>query len=166
MASAWSRLGEKVRELPWPATLRFVLVVPELELATRAARAALPKEIPLPLAIAHSQNLAALVHALHAGDRELLGETLRDLLAEPHRAALVPGFLDAKGAALAAGALGCSLSGAGPSLFAVADPERAESVGAAAVAAWRQAGVAATARVCRAAPGARTVDPRALRSAG
>jgi len=154
--------GERVRELPWPPTLRFVLVVPELELATRAARAVLPAEVPLPLAIAHSQNLAALVHALHAGDRELLAATLRDLLAEPYRAGLVPGFSDAKRAALAAGALGCSLSGAGPSLFAVAEPEAAESVGAAAVAAWRNAGVDARARVCRAAPGARIVDARSL----
>ena len=155
--------GQKVRELPWPAELRFVLVVPELELATRAARAALPREIPLPLAIAHSQNLAALVHSLHTGDRELLGGTLQDLLAEPHRAALVPGFTAAKAAALAAGALGCSLSGAGPSLFAVAGPEVAESVGAAAVAAWAGAGVAARARICRAAPGARAIDPRSCR---
>lgn len=158
-------LGERIRELPWPAALRFVLVVPELELATRAARAALPREIPMELVIAHSQNLAALVHALHTGDRELLRGTLRDLLAEPHRAALVPGFREAKAAALAAGALGCSLSGAGPSLFAVADPEPAESIGAAAVAAWRNVGVAARARVCHTAPGARLVDPRALREA-
>lgn len=154
--------GQRVRELPWPAALRFVLVVPELELATRAARAVLPAEVPLPLAIAHSQNLAALVHALHADDRELLGSTLRDLLAEPYRAGLVTGFADAKQAVLEAGALGCSLSGAGPSLFAVAYPENAESVGAAAVAAWRRAGVVAHARVCRAAPGARLVDPRSL----
>lgn len=152
--------GQRVRELPWPAALRFVLVVPALELATRAARAVLPAEVPLPLAIAHAQNLAALVHALHADDRELLGATLRDLLAEPYRAGLVTGFSDAKQAALEAGALGCSLSGAGPSLFAVADPETAETVGAAAVAAWRRAGVVAHARVCRAAPGARLVDPR------
>ena len=147
MAALWAQVKPAARRRP---------------AATRAARAVLPAEVPLPLAIAHSQNLAALVHALHAGDRELLGATLRDLLAEPHRAGLVRGFAEAKAAALAAGALGCSLSGAGPSLFAVADPEVAESVGAAAVAAWRDAGVVARARVCRAAPGARIVDPRAF----
>ncbi|MCB9378875.1 MAG: homoserine kinase [Holophagales bacterium] len=154
--------GEKVRELPWPEALRFVLVVPELELATRAARAVLPAEVPLPLAIAHSQNLAALVHALHAGDRELLGATLRDLLAEPHRAGLVRGFAEAKAAALAAGALGCSLSGAGPSLFAVADPRspRASAPPRSPPGATLASSPAPAS--ARAAPGARIVDPRAF----
>lgn len=156
--------GERVRELPWPDELRFVLVVPELELATRAARAVLPREVPLALAIAHAQNLAALVHALHVDDRELLAATLRDLLAEPYRSALVPGFAPAKAAALAAGALGCSLSGAGPSLFAVAGSAQASAVGEATVQAWREAGVTAGVRVCRAARGARCVAPPTERS--
>ena len=154
--------GERVRSLPWPDDLLFALVVPELELATREARAVLPRDVPLPLAIAHAQNLAALVHALHAGDRELLASTLRDLLAEPHRAALVPGFAAAKAAALATGALGCSLSGAGPSLFAVAEAAAAAAVGEAAARAWREAGVACRVRICRAAEGARRVDARNL----
>ncbi len=140
--------GERVRELPWPDALRFVVVSPELELPTRAARAVLPREVPLPLAVAHAQNLAALVHALHADDRDLLAATLRDLLAEPYRAPLVPGFAAVQAAALAAGALGCSLSGAGPAVFAVAAAADAERVAAAAVAAWRAAGVASRARVC------------------
>lgn len=154
--------GERVRSLPWPEDLHFALVVPELELATREARAVLPRDVPLPLAIAHAQNLAALVHALHAGDRELLASTLRDLLAEPHRAALVPGFAAAKAAALAAGALGCSLSGAGPSLFAVAEAAAAAAVGEAAARAWREAGVVCRVRICRAAEGARRADAREL----
>ena len=140
--------GERVSGLPWPDELRFVVVSPALELATRAARAVLPREVPLALAVAHAQNLAALVHALHAGDRTLLAATLRDLLAEPYRAPLVPGFAAVQAAALAAGALGCSLSGAGPALFAVAAGADAERVGAAAVAAWGAAGVASRARVC------------------
>jgi len=140
--------GDRICALPWPAPLRFVVVAPELELETRAARAALPREVPLPLAVAHAQNLAALVHALHAGERELLAATLRDLLAEPARAPLVPGFAAVQAAALGAGALGCSLSGAGPAVFAVSEAADAERVAAAAVAAWHAAGIASRARVC------------------
>lgn len=151
--------GERVRALPWPEDLLFVVVSPALELETRAARAVLPREVPLPLAVAHAQNLAALVHALHADDRALLAATLRDLLAEPFRAPLVPGFAAVQAAALAAGALGCSLSGAGPAVFAVAASADAERVAAAAEGAWRAAGVACRARICAAdRRGARRIE--------
>jgi homoserine kinase len=99
--------------------------------------------------VEHAGNLAGLVHALHSGDRDLLAESLRDLLAEPHRAALVPGFHAVKRAALELGALGASFSGAGPALFAVADVGRALDVGAAMSAAFAAEGVAAESRVCR-----------------
>lgn len=135
--------------LPFPEELRFVLWVPELELETRIARSVLPGELSLPHAIAWAQNLAALIHALHAGDRQLLAGVLRDSLAEPYRAALVPGFRAVQAAALAAGALGCTLSGAGPAVFAVVEPAAAGAIAAAGVAAWRQAGVSAYARLCR-----------------
>jgi homoserine kinase len=142
--------------LPFPPRLRFVLVSPELTLTTRAARAALPREVPLPLAVAHAQNLAALVHALHAGDRELLRHSLKDLLAEPYRAALVAGFRDVQAAALGQGALGCSLSGAGPALFAVAETGLAPEIGAAMRRAWARHQVAAEVRIC-------TLDPQGAR---
>lgn len=140
--------GGGARSLPFPEELRFVLAVPALTLTTRAARAALPATVPLGLAVAHAQNLAALVHALHAGDRELLRACLRDLLAEPHRAALVPGFRDVQAAGLAAGAWGCSLSGAGPAIFAVAEAGAAPAVGEALRRAWAGAGVACEIEVC------------------
>ncbi len=148
------------RTLPFPEGLLFVLWVPELELETRLARSVLPRELSLPHAIAWGQNLAALVHALHVDDRNLLRSVLRDSLAEPYRAALVPGFREIQRAALAAGALGCTLSGAGPAVFAVVEPEAAESIAAAGLAAWRAAGVAAEARLCRLdLQGARPLDP-------
>lgn len=140
--------GGGARLLPFPDDLRFVLAVPALTLTTRAARAALPATVPLGLAVAHAQNLAALVHALHAGDRELLRACLRDLLAEPHRATLVPGFREVQAAGLAAGAWGCSLSGAGPAVFAVAEADAAPAVGEALRAAWAGAGVACETKVC------------------
>jgi len=137
------------RRLPFPADLAVVVASPALELATAKARRALPKDLSLGLAIAWAQNLAAFVHALHAGDRPLLRETLRDLLAEPWRAPLVHGFRDAKRAALDAGAFGASLSGAGPAVFAVAENTDAPAVAAALKSGFQAAGVAATARICR-----------------
>jgi homoserine kinase len=96
-----------------------VVVHPELEIQTAAARALLGNTVALADAISQWANLAAFVHALHTGDYDLLGRALQDVIAEPKRASLVPGFADIKRAALDAGALGCSLSGSGPSLFAL-----------------------------------------------
>lgn len=147
------------RSLPFPEELVFVLWVPALELETRVARSVLPRNVSVVLAIAHAQNLGALIHALHTHDLPLLERVLRDLLAEPYRAALVPGFREAQAAALAAGALGCSLSGAGPAVFAVVRREHAERVAAAGEQAWRTAGVEAEARICHLDQrGARRVD--------
>jgi homoserine kinase len=139
----------RAERVPFPDDLRFVVVHPDLRLSTAVARAALPREVPLALAVAHAQNLACLIHSLHTGDRGLLAASLRDPLAEPHRAGLVPGFRAVQRAALEADALGCSLSGAGPSLFAVAEARDATSVGEAIVAAFAGAGLASGARVCR-----------------
>ncbi len=134
--------------LPFPAELRFVLASPELTLTTRAARSVLPAAVPLALAVAHAQNLAALVHALHGGDRALLRACLGDRLAEPSRAPLIPGFHQVQAAALAAGAWGCSLSGAGPAMFALAETAAAPAIGAAMEQAWAAAGVPARITVC------------------
>jgi homoserine kinase len=139
----------RAEALPFPDDLRFVVVHPDLELSTAAARAVLPHEVPLAQAVGHAQNLASLLHALHVGDRTLLAASLRDLIAEPHRSALVRGFREAQRAALAAGALGCSLSGAGPSLFAVAAAPDAATVGAAMAAAFAGLGLKSEARACR-----------------
>jgi homoserine kinase len=137
------------RALPWPDDLRFVVASPALELETRTSRGVLPAQVPLQLAVSHAQNLAGLVHALHVADRGLLGLTLRDLLAEPYRAALVSGFRQAQALALAAGALGCSLSGAGPAVFAVAELSRTTAISRALTQGFAQADVIATVRVCR-----------------
>lgn len=134
--------------LPWPEDLRFVVASPALELTTRQARQALPKHVPLALAVAHAQNLASLVHALHAGDRPLLEATLRDLLVEPYRASLVPGFIEAQKNALNAGALGCSLSGAGPAVFAVATKQHTADVARALTAGFGSVNIACTICIC------------------
>ena len=83
---------------------------------------------------------AAIVSALYSGDLELLSRALEDHVAEPKRAGLVPGFHAIKAAALAGGALGCSLSGSGPSMFALARTlVDATAAGEAMAAAWAAA---------------------------
>ncbi|BDU74232.1 homoserine kinase [Mesoterricola silvestris] len=136
------------RELPWPGDLVFVVVHPEWQLPTAASRAVLPGEVPLAGAVGFAGNLAGFVHALHTGDRALLGRCLRDPLAEPFRAALVPGFPAAKAAALGAGALGFSLSGSGPSVFAVAPEREAPAVAAAIRGAFGEASLPSTSWIC------------------
>jgi len=140
----------EARALPWPDDLVLVVVSPALELATERMRRVLPKVFPLKDTLAFAQNLAGFVHALETGDRGLLRRCLRDVLAEPYRAALVPGFLAAQAGAVEAGALGCSLSGAGPALFAVAESRsQAEAVALAIQSALQETGLTSTARLCR-----------------
>lgn len=113
-----SAVPADVVSLPAPASLRCVLILPRLRLDTREARAVLPDRVPLHDHVVQSGNLAGVIAGCFTGDLALIGRSLADVLVEPHRAALVPGFAAVKAAAMAAGALGCSISGAGPSVFA------------------------------------------------
>jgi homoserine kinase len=108
-----------VIRLPVPAGLTAVVVHPDLEIETAKARTLLGTTVPLADAIRQWANLGALVDALHRGDFAQLSRSLEDTIAEPRRASLVPGLAAIKRAAVDAGALGCSLSGSGPSLFAL-----------------------------------------------
>jgi homoserine kinase len=105
--------------LPVPAGLTSVVVHPHLEIETARARALLGDVVPLRDAVREWANLGAFVHALHTADFDLMRRSLEDTIAEPRRAPLVPGLARIKGAAMEAGALGCSLSGSGPSVFAL-----------------------------------------------
>lgn len=106
--------------LPVPEGLACAVLHPQVEVQTGAARALLGDQVPLRDAVRQWGNLGALVASLFNGDQALLSRSLEDVIAEPKRASLVPGFYAVKAAALAAGALGCSLSGSGPSVFALA----------------------------------------------
>jgi homoserine kinase len=105
--------------LPVPPGLTAVIVHPDIEIETAKARALLGDTVRLADAVRQWANLGAFIHALHTGDFELLSRSLEDVIAEPCRAALVPGLALIKRAAAEAGALGSSLSGSGPSLFAL-----------------------------------------------
>jgi len=105
--------------LPVPPGLTAVVVHPDIEIETAKARALLGTSVPLADAIKQWANLGALVDGLHRADFALISRALEDSIAEPRRAPLVPGLAAIKQAAVAAGALGCSLSGSGPSVFAL-----------------------------------------------
>jgi homoserine kinase len=125
--------------LPIPAGLTAVVVHPDLEIETSRARELLGDTVPLADAVRQTANLGAFVDALHRGDFALLARSLEDRIAEPRRAALVPGFAAIKRAAIDAGALGSSFSGSGPSLFALcADRLTADRVGTAMSAAAKE----------------------------
>ena len=131
-----------VIELPIPDELMCVLVRPHVEVRTRDARDALGDQVPLSTAVRQWANVGALVAGLYRGDLELVSRSLHDHVAEPKRARLVTGFSEAKAAALESGALGCSLSGSGPSIFALCNgAESAETVADAMVRAVKSAGV-------------------------
>jgi len=131
-----------VLRLPVPPNLACAVVHPHTEVKTEDARRILKKEVRLADAIRQWGNLAALVASLYEGDLALLGRSLQDVVAEPVRSLLIPGFPGVKRAALAAGALGCSISGSGPSVFALcASAAIAQPVGAAMVEAFRAAGL-------------------------
>ncbi len=120
-----------VVRLPVPDGLACALLHPRLSVHTGTARALLGDSVSLADAVRQWGNLGALVAALFTSDRALLSRSMVDVVAEPKRAGLVPGFYAVKQAALDAGALGCSLSGSGPSMFALAssiDEARAAGV--------------------------------------
>lgn len=151
-----------VVRLVFPPKLLVVLAQPRQMVRTEEARSRLPRLLPLSVAIAQAASVGALVAAFATSDWELLRRSVEDRVAEPARVSLLPGFREAKAAALAAGALGCSISGSGPSSFAFShEVERAHRIGVAMVEAYGLCGVEADARVCAIdSEGARIVGVR------
>ncbi|MFC0679962.1 homoserine kinase [Lysobacter korlensis] len=127
--------------LPAPDWLHCVVVHPDQVLETKRARAVLTDPYPLSTVVRHGAHLALFVTGLERGDVDLIREGLQDVLVEPRRASLVPGFDQVKAAALAHDTIGASLSGAGPSMFAwFASREAAEAAAPDMQAGFAQAG--------------------------
>jgi homoserine kinase len=152
-------------QLPVPDELRVVLVQPNQQLRTAEARAVLPQNISREIALYQAAQVGAMVAALASGDYALLGRAIDDRIAEPARTRLLPGFAEAKRAALKAGALGSSISGAGPTAFALArGDETAQQVSEAMTAAYAASGFSSQARIARVdRRGARLVEPEGQR---
>jgi len=140
----------EVVRLPVPRRLTLVLAHPDQELETRRGRAVLPREVRRGDALHQAAQVAAIVAASCQGDLALLGRAIDDRIAEPARARLLPGFREAKAAALEAGAFGCSISGSGPTTFAITGSRvTAERVGRAMRAAYAREGMACAVRIAR-----------------
>jgi homoserine kinase len=121
--------------ISYPERLRCAVVHPDVAVATRDARAALPASVPLDLAVRQSSYLAAFIAGLQQGDMDLIARSMIDLIAEPARKHLIPYLDEVKEAAISAGALACGISGSGPSIFALcngvkAAEEAAKAMGA------------------------------------
>lgn len=110
--------AERMLSLPAPDWLHAVVVHPDQVLETRRSRAVLAEPYPLHEVVAHSAHLAQFLLGLQRGDEGLIRAGLHDVLVEPRRAPLIPGFAQVKRAALRNDALGASISGGGPSVFA------------------------------------------------
>jgi homoserine kinase len=135
----------QVRRLPVPQGIVSLLFHPPVQTETRAARRILRPDVPMATAVEHSRRLAAFVAGCTTGNVDLIRAGLEDILVEPQRAHLLPALAPVKAAALGAGALGCSFSGSGPSVFAWALERDADAVADAMDAAFRAVGVEATA---------------------
>ncbi len=134
-------------------TLRIALVTPAIEVLTKNARAVLPKTVPMEGFVANMANAAGIAAAFLKNDYALFARSLRDVVIEPHRAGLIPGFAAARKAAFDAGADGFAISGSGPTVFAVTDDDgKAERIRAAVTAAFAAAGVKSSGRVARPDP--------------
>ncbi|GGJ98535.1 homoserine kinase [Luteimonas terricola] len=138
----------RLLRLDVPDWLHCVVVQPDLVLETRHARTVLAEPYPLAQVVEHSTHLALFLTGLARADAEMIGEGLRDVLVEPRRAPLIPGFAAVKQAALDHGALGASISGGGPTCFAwFTSRAAADTAAPAMVAGFSAAGIAARAHV-------------------
>ena len=129
----------------WVNSVKAVVAIPSIRLSTSEARRAMPKEIPISDAVENLGALTLLLQGLRTGSGELITDGMHDRLHEPYRWPLIKGGLDVRDAALNAGAWGCAISGAGPSVLALCPEEHGSAVSQAMVKAWEAAGVASRA---------------------
>mgnify|MGYP000004643727 FL=1 len=113
----------EILQIPTPSDLFAVVIHPQIEIKTADARKILPETIALKNAINQWSNVGSLIHGLHTNDYDLISRSLEDVVVEPFRSQLIPGFETIKKAALGNGALGTGISGSGPSVFSLCKTE-------------------------------------------
>ena len=118
----------RVKQIPVPGAIRAVIVHPHMFLSTRQARAILKGSVEMADFVWQTANLAGFISGCYTNDLDMLRESFEDVVIERQRAALIPGFGEVRRAALSAGALGCSISGAGPTVFAWCLEQHAQAV--------------------------------------
>ena len=133
---------KKVLKIGVLTEITVILVTPDFLLMTKKARQILPKKIEMGKWIQNMSNACTMILAICQKDPFLFGKSISDVVVEPVRARLIPGFYEVKEAALKAGALGCSISGAGSTLFAVTDNvSQSEGIGSAMKKAFQRKGL-------------------------
>ena len=148
----------EVCEVPWCGEVVPVVAIPDFELSTQEARRVLPTEVSRGDAIFNTAHLGLLLRGLETGRGDWLRAALQDRLHQPYRKGLIPGFDAVLAAAVAAGAYGMVISGAGPTLLALTDTVHSDAVATAMAAAWKDSGVASVVRsLCVDRQGARSV---------
>jgi homoserine kinase len=118
----------RVKQIPVPQGIHAVIVHPHLFIATSAARAMLKGTVELADFVWQTANLAGFISGCYTDDLDMIRASFEDVVIEPQRQALIPGFQEVRRAAMRAGALGCSISGAGPAMFAWAPQDMAAAV--------------------------------------
>ena len=139
-AKAFSERWRVVR-CDWHNSIKAVVAIPSIRLSTNEARRAMPKVIPIGDAVLNLGALTLLLKGLRTGDVDLISDGMYDRLHEPYRWRLIKGGLEVRQSALSAGALGCAISGAGPSILALCLDRDSEKVSAAMSHTWEAFGV-------------------------
>ena len=135
----------RVVRCEWTSTVKAVVAIPSIRLSTSEARRAMPKSIPVSDAVVNLGALTLLLQGLRTGNGDLISDGMHDRLHEPYRWRLIKGGDQVKQAAMDAGAWGCAISGAGPSVLALCAEDKGMAVSRAMVRAWEAAGVASRA---------------------
>jgi homoserine kinase len=139
----------EVADLTWHEQIIPVVAIPDFELSTRAARAVLPEQYSRADAVFNAAHVGLLLQGLATGNADWLKAALQDKIHQPFRQSLIGGYDAVHAAAIAAGAYGLVISGAGPTLLALCPPTAATTVCHAMRHAWQSCNVHATAMVLR-----------------
>jgi homoserine kinase len=118
----------RVKQIPVPPGVRAVIVHPHMFLSTKQARAILRRTVEMSDFVWQTANLAGFISGCYTNDFDMISASFQDVVIEPQRQALIPGFPEVRRASMEAGALGCSISGAGPTMFAWALEQSAPQV--------------------------------------
>ncbi|WP_341525425.1 homoserine kinase [Nostoc sp. UHCC 0302] len=138
--------GWEICDVPWHGDVVAIVAIPDFELSTQEARRVLPTEVSRADAIFNTAHLGLLLRGLETGKGEWLRAALQDRLHQPYRKVLIPGYDAVNIAAVTAGAYGMVISGAGPTLLALADKLHSEAVETAISTAWKEEGITAEVR--------------------
>jgi homoserine kinase len=139
----------RVMRSEWHPSVHAVVAIPGIRLSTSEARRAMPRSIPIPDAVINLGALSLLLQGLRTGNGDLISDGMYDRIHEPYRWGLIQGGRQVRQAALDAGAWGCVISGAGPTLLALCGEKVAKLVEASMLSAWQEEGIEARGAVLR-----------------